>query len=188
MNGLVRRGGRGTFPDGSGVLWSVAEGGRGRRWRAAVAREGSLQRVILVETGVDGRVTRLEVEDAAGLLTLHPDHAEAVLHGNVVTPSGIRHITLAWTPTHELLVAPVGFSAAHVAWRLSPTVGAGEQVGVEAVVVDADLEIRAERLRIERSTDGRWVVVTAAGGVAVEIDDDGLPAGLDAAETWPLED
>ena len=45
-----------------------------------------------LEVAPNGRVTRLELTTGAGLLTLHPEPDESALHGNVVTPTGIRHL------------------------------------------------------------------------------------------------
>ena len=110
----VRRGGRGTLPDGAQLTWSLAEGGRGRRWRASRVRDGRLEGTILLEIDAAGRPARLELGTADGLLTLHPDRGERELHGNVVTPDGIRHLRLDWSPAHELVVDgfPVALLAA----------------------------------------------------------------------------
>ncbi len=92
MTTNVRRGGRGTLPDGAQLTWSLAEGGRGRRWRASRVRDGRLEGTILLEIDAAGRPARLELGTSDGLLTLHPDRGERELHGNVVTPDGIRHL------------------------------------------------------------------------------------------------
>ena len=86
----VRRGGRGTLPDGAQLTWSLAEGGRGRRWRASRVRDGRLEGTLLLEIDGADRPTRLELGTADGLLTLHPDRDERELHGNVVTPDGLN--------------------------------------------------------------------------------------------------
>ncbi len=169
------------------LLWSVAEGGRGRRWRAAFAVAGALERAILIETGVDRRLTRLEIEAPAGLLTLHPDGGESALHGNVVTPGGIRHLTFDWSPDHELVVLPVAFSGAPIAWRLAAAIEVGEGSDIRAVVVDDGLEVRTEDVRVDRVGAWRWTVTWGAGRETIEVDEDGLPAGLGDAEAWPLE-
>ena len=104
MGGPVRRGGRGTLPDGAQLTWSLAEGGRGRRWRASRVRDGRLEGTLLLEIDGADRPARLELGTADGLLTLHPDRDERELHGNVVTPDGIRHLRFDWSPAHELVV------------------------------------------------------------------------------------
>ena len=57
----VRRGGRGTLPDGARLTWSLAEGGRGRRWRASRVRDGRLEGTLLLEIDGAGRPARLEL-------------------------------------------------------------------------------------------------------------------------------
>ena len=94
----IRAGGRAVLPTGATVVWSVAEGLRGRRWRELVTVGGSFRRSMLLEASPAGRVTRLELSTAAGLLTLHPDADSRELHGNVVTPTGIRHLALRLEP------------------------------------------------------------------------------------------
>lgn len=112
----LRVGGR--FEDGEGatVLWSVAEGSRGRRWRwARTAADGSALSALL-ETGRDGRAERLEVAGAAGLLVLHPergpDGVAADAHGNVVAPDGVRPLAFAWGPGHVFDVVDLPWVAA----------------------------------------------------------------------------
>lgn len=99
-----RTGGTGILPGGERLTWSVAEGARGTRWRESVERDGRLVRSLLLEVAPHGRVTRLELTTAAGLLTLHPEPDESALHGNVVTPTGIRHLAFDWGPDHALRV------------------------------------------------------------------------------------
>ena len=95
----VRRAGRARLPDGRVLLWSVAEGGRGRRWRASTRdAEGRLLDDLLLEVDRGGRIGRLELTTAAGQLTFHADPDEREAHGNVVTPAGMRHVALRWAP------------------------------------------------------------------------------------------
>ena len=65
--------GRARLQDGSLLLWSIAEGRRGARWRASTRRDGRLLSDLLLEVGHDGRPGRLEIATPAGLLTLHPE-------------------------------------------------------------------------------------------------------------------
>ena len=51
----------------------------------------------------DGRLIRFEAVAAAGLMTLHPNQAGSILHGNVVEDAGIDHLTLEWSHDHALL-------------------------------------------------------------------------------------
>jgi hypothetical protein len=169
MAGPVRRGGRGTLSDGARLTWSLAEGGRGRRWRASRVLGGRLEGTLLLEIDGTGRPARLELGTADGLLTLHPDGGERELHGNVVTPSGIRHLRFDWSPAHELVVD--GFPVV-----LMAALRRGRDPGERpAVIVDGRLECGPGTIRLDRL------------GREFDIDADGAPAGLDDAEAWPLE-
>ena len=183
----VRRGGRGTLPDGAQLTWSLAEGGRGRRWRATRVREGRLEGTILLEIDAVGRPARLEVGTADGLLTLHPGRGERELHGNVVTPSGIRHLRLDWSPAHELVVDgfPVVLLAA--VRRFEAVIPVGETAERPAVIVDSGLRCHVTTIRLVRLDERRWRAEGEGSAVGVAIDADGAPAGLDHAEEWPLE-
>jgi len=101
----LRRAGRLDAGGGETVLWSVAEGGRGRRWRSLrLDADGRPRSDLLLEVDPVGRWTRLELATAAGILTLHPEPDERSVHGNVVTPSGVRHLALRWGSGHRLVV------------------------------------------------------------------------------------
>lgn len=174
----VRRGGRATLDDGALLTWSLAEGSRGRRWRASRARNGRLEGTLLLEVDGSGRPARLEVGTVDGLLTLHPHNEERELHGNVVTPTGIRHLSFAWSPAHELVVEgyPVVGIAALRRLRSTATEGAGGASDERpAVIVDAALDCRPGTLRL------------AELGSELAVDADGAPAGLTDALDWPLE-
>jgi hypothetical protein len=183
----VRRGGRGTLPDGAQLTWSLAEGARGRRWRATRVRNGLLEGTILLEIDAAGRPARLELGSADGLLTLHPDRGEHELHGNVVTPGGIRHLRLDWSPAHELIVD--GFPVALLAAvrRLAAVIPAGASSERAAVIVDSGLRCHPTTIRLGRLDERRWRAEGEGSAVGVAIDADGAPAGLDDAEEWPLE-
>ena len=183
----VRRGGRGTLPDGAQLIWSLAEGGRGRRWRASRVRDGRLEGTILLEIDAAGRPARLEVGTSDGLLTLHPDRAERQLLGNVVTPSGIRHLRLDWSPAHELVVDgfPVVLLAA--VRRLETVIPVGQTAERPAVIVDSGQRCLVTTIRLVRLDVRRWRAEGEGSSVGVAIDADGAPAGLDNAMEWPLE-
>ena len=51
MSAMVRRAGQAILPDGTEVVWSVADGRRGRRWRATTTRDGALPPSLLLEVG-----------------------------------------------------------------------------------------------------------------------------------------
>ena len=157
------------MPDGAVLTWSLAEGGRGRRWSASRVRNGRLEGTLMLEIGGAGRPARLELGTADGLLTLHPDRGERELHGNVVTAGGIRHLRFDWSPAHELVVD--GFPVV-----LMAAVRRGRDPGDRpAVIVGGRLECGTGSIRLDD-----------VGG-DFDIDADGAPAGLADAEDWPLE-
>jgi hypothetical protein len=165
----VRRGGRGRLPGGALLTWSLAEGGRGRRWRATRIVDGRLEAALLLEVDGADRLARLELSGAAGLLTIHPSADRREVHGNVVTPDGVRHLRFTWSPDHELVVE--GFPVA-----LMPALRARRESGDHpAVIVGADLRPHAGTVDLGRL------------GGEFAIDADGAPAGLRDAEDWPLE-
>lgn len=172
MTGLVRRAGAGRFVDGTDVVWSVAEGQKGRRWREVRSRDGVVLSSLLLETFPDRRFAHLELSTAAGLLTLHPE-ADGTLHGNAVTANGIRHVAgIPWPPGSLLVVhgSPIALAAA--AWLAGG--GGGQSPGEQPVVmVNPDLVVRP-------------ATVPLAGLTRHAIDADGLPI-LGDARSWPLE-
>ena len=46
----LRRGGRATLPTGELIVWSIADGRRGRRWREVTSVAGTVVRAVLLET------------------------------------------------------------------------------------------------------------------------------------------
>jgi hypothetical protein len=182
----LRRGGRGQQPDGALLTWSIAEGARGRRWRATTTVDGILHQALVLETNDGRRATKLEIASNAGLLTLHPEPDERELHGNVVTAGGVRHLRFEWSPRHELLVAGVALVPVATIWRLGGGVGVGEGIDRPAVVVDLDLTCRPAVARLERVDETTWNVHAGALRLEVRCDPDGVP-GLEDAGEWPLE-
>jgi len=167
----------------------VADGGRGRRWRAVTTDDGGrLESALLVEAAPDGRLLKVEAASAAGLLTLHPDGHPRRLHGNLVRAGGIEHVTLPWSDAHLLFVGVSPVSAAVAAAALRTRVGVGEGASVPAVQVGADLGVMAATWRIARVGERRWRMLAADGGpsLVVDLDADGIPT-TDDAESWPLE-
>jgi hypothetical protein len=192
MSDAVRRAGKATLTDGIEVIWSVADGRRGRRWRVMTRRGGSIGFSLLLEVSPDGRPARLELATEAGLLTLHPE-AAGMLHGNVVTGTGVRHLTLAWSDDHELEVEPLGISRAVTARRLGGSVPVGEGAVVSIVAIDGTLGIH-EAMRRYNRLDGRtWRIVGDADTRTLTVDEDGLPVWPTPPGTpsgtgeWPLE-
>ena len=50
MSGFVRRAGSGILADGSRLVWSVADGRRGRRWRAVASLNGAISHALLLRS------------------------------------------------------------------------------------------------------------------------------------------
>ena len=142
----LRRAGRLPLPDNGDVLWSVAEGRRGLRWRA-VRRDpsGAIVSDLLLELDPAGHWSRLELATSDGILTLHPEPDGSAVHGNVVTPNGVRPLALAWSAAHRLLLPddPVAAVALGAGWE--------DAVSGPGIVVSADLSVTATDA-IERPT------------------------------------
>lgn len=142
----LRRAGRLALPDGTIVLWSVAEGRRGRRWRSlSVDAGGHVVSDLLLETDPDGRWTRLELARAKGILTLHPEPDGGAVHGNVVTPDGVAPVALPWRPGHALAIVDEPVAAAALGVRAGirpPPPAAGLLVGTDLTVTICDGDLR----------------------------------------------
>jgi hypothetical protein len=172
------------------MVWTVAQGTKGRRWRAVTTHgEGRMEASLLVETTPEGRLAKLELATGEGLLTLHPDGDPVRLHGNAVRSSGIDHIALPWSDACVLLAgaSPVTASVA-IAGPLAG-IGVGEGTSVRTVEVGIDLRVRPATWRVARTGDRRWRLLAADGGpsLLLELDGDGIPTSADAV-AWPLED
>jgi len=186
----ARRAGTGRLPGGRRLTWTVADGSRGRRWRAiTTSRDGRLVEALLLETAPGGTVARLELATPAGLLTLHPEATGTMLHGNVVRSTGITHVALPWSNEHVLLAGASPVTGAVAAETLGRRVGVGEGASVPAVDVSDGLEVRPATWRTARVGERRWWLLAADGGpsLVVALDEDGVPDGLDEAAGWPLE-
>ena len=183
MSRLVRRAGRAALEDGSAVVWTVAAGRRGRRWREVRTAGGeSVVSSLLLETDPADRFLHAELSTAAGLLTLHPE-ADGMLHGNVVTLDGVRHVTgLPWSTEAALLVdgSAIGLTAAAHALRERTVVGASTRLGVARVTTGLDIAIDA--IEVERLAVDLWRVDERE----IRVDPDGMPVFLNA-RAWPLE-
>jgi hypothetical protein len=141
---------------------------------------------LLLETGSDGSVAKLELTTSAGLLTLHPEGP--MLHGNVARPAGLEHVALPWPERGLLLVVGSPASAAAAARLLEPHVGVGEGRTFTGVSIGVELVVVPTTFRVARLAERRWVFVVAATGdaLAVDLDDDGIPS-LAGGDSWPLE-
>ena len=164
MAAWLRRGGRGRAPDGADVTWSVAEGGRGRRWREIVATGAGIRSSLLLELDPDGRFSHLELSTAAGLLTLHPE-GDGTLHGNTVTATGVDHVAgLAWERDAVVLLE-----------------GSAVCLAVAASRPRRDESMAALRIGLDLALARTTVTVDPGAG-----DLEGLPV-LEAGRDWPLE-
>jgi hypothetical protein len=193
----VRRAGRAALQDGSTLLWSIAEGRRGARWRASTRRDDALLSDLLLEVGIDGRPGRLEITAPAGQLTLHPEPDGESAHGNVVTPDGVRPLVFDWSPAHWFESRDGPVVAAAMCRAMRESVGVGETRIVPGLHVDTSLRVWRGVRGLERLTETRWRIEEAdAFAWELSLDDEGLPifeAGevrnpsSGAAPMWPLE-
>jgi hypothetical protein len=160
----LRRGGRAELAGDDVVLWSVAEGKRGRRWRwVHQVHQAFPNHVGLLELLPDGRLGRLEISAYGGLLTFHPERDGLLAHGNIVTPDGVKPIETAWRQEWRVGIVGDPFGSAIAGWA-----------GSGIVVAFQD--------RIVWREPGDYDDVTA-----LECDERGIPL-LEGAEEWPLEE
>jgi len=185
----IRRAGRARLEDGSELLWSLAEGGRGRRWRAMTILDGRITHALVLEIDLAGRPSRLELTTEAGMLTLHPEPDGRSIHGNVVHRGGVRPLALAWGPDHDLEVVGRPLVTAVMLRRLSSSVRVGEGETVPVLAIDRSLAVRGGTRLVRRLADRRWIVadLAAAREMAIELDQDGVPQLGPSADSWPLE-
>lgn len=190
MTDVVRRAGTGRLADGASLVWSVADGRRGRRWRAEATIDGALTHALLLEVDVAGRPSRLELTTPAGLLTLHPEEGSGALHGNVVTPAGMRHLALPWSGEHGLEVEGRPIASAVTAHLLARSTPVGEGRTVPVVVITPDLVVAETTLRYTRLGEGEWRIEGLPGegnSTLIRIDERGVPELLGDLREWPLE-
>ena len=186
MSGFVRLAGSARLADGGTLVWTVADGSRGRRWRGVATVDGHITHAVLLEVASDRTFARLELTAPAGLLTLHPEAGGTTLHGNVVTPAGVRHLSFDWGDDHAIAVTGRPIADAITAHRLAGFVGVGEGRDLRVLVVGPDLAITEASCRFEHVTDGTWRLVEPGGGRTLTIDPRGIPFGTKGA-VWPLE-
>jgi len=185
----LRRAGRAHLADGSELLWSLAEGGRGRRWRATTMLEGRVTHALLLEVDRAGRPARLELTTESGMLTLHPEADGRSIHGNVVHRGGVRPVALAWSPDHDLEIVDRPLGTAVMLRRLSASVRVGEGETIPVLAIDGSLAVRPGTRLVRRLADRRWIVADLAGAreMAIELDPNGIPQFGPNADDWPLE-
>jgi hypothetical protein len=178
----LRAAGRGSTPSGDSVIWSVAEGRRGRRWREVRLEGRSIGHSLLLEIGADGRFAHLELSTPSGLLTLHPE-GDGTLHGNAVVSDGVEHVVgLPWEPDGFVLLAGSVVCRAAALPVLEGRISAVGSAALHAASIPATLWVEMGPIRVERVDRHTW----RFGHDVVMVDERGLPA-LDGGEIWPLE-
>ena len=184
----LRRAGRGILPDGATLIWSAADGERGRRWRASATLDGRMTHAVLLETSPAGKVLRLELATASGLLTLHPERDGRSIHGNIVHVGGVRPLEFPWSADHELEIVDRPGPTAVMLRRLARTVEVGGGETVSILSIDASLVVRPGNRLVRRLAPDRWLVADVAGAreTTIELDADGIPV-LGAPADWPLD-
>ena len=190
MTAFLRRAGAGLLADGSALVWSVADGHRGRRWRAVATLDGAITHGLLLEVDADGRPSKIELATPAGMLTLHPEEGSGRLHGNIVTAEGVRHVALTWSGEHGLEVEGRPIGSAVTAHRLSSSTPLGEGRAVPVVVVGPDLSVVEATRRYTRLGEGEWRVESVTGDTrpwVLRIDGRGVPRLPEDEREWPLE-
>jgi hypothetical protein len=185
---LLRRAGSGRLSDGSRLVWTVAEGGRGRRWRWTHTTDSGLATVGLLELDVEGAFARLELGSAVGLLTLHVDHSGSEVHGNVAAASGMRHLRFPWSSDNLVVVDGEPLVAAAMCFRLAGR-SDGRPTREQAILlVEPSYVIRDTLGHCTRESDARWrIEMSQARRIRIAIDAQGLPTGLEDESSWPLE-
>lgn len=163
MTDWLRRAGRGRIDRDSTVVWSVAEGSHGRRWRWEVTEPKGLAVAGLAERLPSGAFGRLELTISGGLLTFHPDQVGTSAHGNIVVAGGVRPIAVGWSDEWAVGIKGDPFGSAVCGWS-----------GVGFVVDHLDGLVWHEP-------------GTHDDVAALDCDARGIPI-LDDAQEWPLEE
>jgi hypothetical protein len=186
---MLRKAGTGRFGNGDRLVWTVAEGAKGRRWRWTHTNDGGIVAVGLLELDADGRPTKLELAGPAGMLTLHPSADDRALLGNIASPQGMRHIRMPWSDGHALVVEGEPLVAAAMCHRLAGAIGPGGEADLRVVVVEPGYALRDCRSKVMRDSVERWrLEASPHPKVRLAIDADGVPVGMQDDASWPLED
>jgi hypothetical protein len=183
MAGPLRFGGRGQGADGASVVWSVAEGSRGRRWREVRNIAGGVASSLLLETDAAGRFSHLELATPSGLLTLHPE-PDGTLHGHAIVSDGVEHVEgLAWDADGIVLLDGSTVCRAAAATALADGLEPSASKAHLAVGIPATLWLEVKPVRIERIDRSTW---RFGAEEPFALDARGLPL-LRGGEIWPLE-
>jgi hypothetical protein len=142
----------------------------------------------MLETSPGGKVLRLELATASGLLTLHPAADGRSIHGNIVHVGGVRPLAFAWSVDHELEIVDRPGPTVVMVRRLAKTVEVGGGETVPVLSIDASLVVRPGNRMVRRLSPERWLIADVAGGreMTIELDADGIPV-LGAPADWPLD-
>lgn len=183
MAARLRFGGRGQGVDGGSVVWSVAEGSRGRRWREVRNTGHAVASSLLLETDPAGRFAHLELSTPSGLLTLHPE-GDGTLHGHAIVSDGIEHVEgLRWDADGVVLLEGSTVCRAAALPVLPGTLEPSTSLAHLAVVIPPTLWLEVKPVRIERIDVRSW---RFGDEEPFEVDLRGLPL-LHGGEIWPLE-
>ena len=179
----VRFGGRGQGADGASVVWSVAAGSRGQRWREVRNVGHGVASSLLLETDPAGRFSHLELSTPSGLLTLHPE-ADGTLHGHAIVSDGIEHVEgLGWDADGIVLLDGSTICRAVAVAALAGSLAEGSSKGHLAAVIPPTLWLEVKPVRVERIDPTTW---RFGGDEPFSVDRRGLPE-LRGGEIWPLE-
>lgn len=183
MSRFLRVGGRGTTPGGRSVIWSIAEGSKGRRYREVRRAGEGIAHSLLLETDPDGRFSHLELSTPSGLLTLHPE-PDGTLHGHAIVSDGVEHVAgLAWEPDALIVIEDSVVCVVATAHLLRRTLAAGSSLARHAAWIPPTLWVEIRPVRVGRIGGGAWQV-GSDGPIAIQ--PTGVP-GLAGGETWPLD-
>jgi hypothetical protein len=183
VSAAFRFGGRGQGADGASVVWSVAEGRRGRRWREVRNAGQAVASSLLLETDAAGRFAHLELSTPSGLLTLHPER-DGTLHGHAIVSDGIEHIEgLPWDADGLAMLEGSTICRLAAIACLADVIAVGASRAHLAAVIPPTLWVDVKPIRIERIDATGWRFADEA---PFTVDARGLPI-LRGGEIWPLE-
>jgi hypothetical protein len=183
VTAALRFGGRGQGADGASVVWSVAEGRRGRRWREVRNSGHAVAASLLLETDAAGRFAHLELSPPSGLLTLHPE-SDGTLHGHAIVSDGVEHVEgLAWDADGLVMLEGSTICRLAAVACLADVIGVGASQAHLAAVIPPTLWLDIKPIRIERIDAASW---RFGDEEPFTVDARGLPI-LRGGEIWPLE-
>ncbi|HLX35830.1 MAG TPA: hypothetical protein VKR30_11400 [Candidatus Limnocylindrales bacterium] len=168
------------------VVWTVADGRNGRRWRELAVDASGAARSLVLETDGQGTWQRLELSGADGLLTLHPE-GDGSIHGNVTSRAGVRHLSLGKVKPARIDIPGSLVAEAALCWAMTRQLRVGERRTIAVVTVAEPVTVALSEIVVERRTTATWELRDGDRRRLVELDEDGLPVGHLGADRWPLE-